>query len=173
MSPLEAGLRQPDARSCGAASMVLARALADPAYGELVVGGAFADEVLALHRRLTSSRDRSGHRQLPWLRAIGTPPWAIAHELATITGQGHEVHLARWRSATAYDRLAAGGALYVGSRRLPRHVVLVLPDGRVYDPASGRVLALDRPAFVAGTLHLAGWTHPWFTITPARPLRRP
>ena len=59
-------LRQPDQRSCGAATLVMARAVQDPAYAELLLDGRhpvtghtllgtlserFAAEVLAMHRR--------------------------------------------------------------------------------------------------------------------------
>ncbi len=154
MTPLEAGLRQPDARSCGAASMVMARALADPAYAETATTS-FTPDVLATHRRLTSWRLR-GRLQLPWPRTLGTPPWAVARELSALTGRRHHVRLVRWSS-----RAPARGALYVGSRWLPRHVVLVVDDhpARCYEPASGRVLPVDgRP--------LAGWPVSWFVVAP-------
>ncbi len=64
--------------------------------------------------------------------------------------------------------------LYVGSRWLPRHVVLVTAttgDGlRVYDPAQGKVVTVSRGAFVDAKLGLSGWDRPWFTILP-RPRR--
>ncbi len=158
VNPLTAGLRQPDARSCGAASLVMARATCDPSYGAaLVVGDTFRDEVLTLHRRLTSVRDRTGRLQVPWPRALGTPPWAAVRELGTVTGHDHVLHVARWSRAAAYRRLAvSGGALYVGSGSLPRHVVLVLPPGvadppqhdpdalACYQPSVGRVVLLRR-----------------------------
>ncbi len=137
----------------------------------------FRHEVLDCHRRLTASRD-AGHRQLPWPRALGTPPWAVRRELERITGREHHLHLARRSRAAAYDRLAAaGGALYVGSSWLPRHVVLVLPPTgrddaaalRCYQPSRGTVVTLPHAEFVAGRLTSAGWPRPWFTITPAEP----
>ncbi len=175
MRPLDAGLRQPDPRSCGAASMVMARLLHD---GSTCTPDDFRDEVLGCHRRLTSSHPGHG-RQLPWPRAIGTPPWAVRRELEAITGRDHDLHLARWSRASAYDLLAArGGALYVGSRALPRHVLLVLPPSRVggaqdgltaYQPSRGTVVTLTRDEFVGGRLVSAGWPYPWFAITPAVP----
>ncbi|MDO9456722.1 hypothetical protein [Nocardioides sp.] len=153
MNPSGAGLRQPDARTCGAACMIVA-AGASPA--------SFTTDVLAAHRRLTRLRLR-GRLQLPWPRALGTPPWAVARELAAVTGTPHRTRVVRW-SRSAPPR---AGALYVGSRWLPRHVVLVVDAGagtaeappRCYEPASGRVVPLDgRP--------LAGWRHRWLAVTP-------
>ena len=40
----------------------------------------FAADVLAMHRRATSATSR-GRLQVPWPRALGTPPWAVAREL--------------------------------------------------------------------------------------------
>ncbi|WP_148614094.1 hypothetical protein [Nocardioides rubriscoriae] len=171
MNPLAAGLRQPDARSCGAASVVMARLVRDAVTP---TPAAFRREVLDCHRRLTAPRD-AGRWQVPWPRAIGTPPWAVRHELESVTGHAHEVHVARWSRAAAYDRLAtAGGALYVGSRTLPRHVLLVLPpvgdadDGLCcYQPSRGTVEVLTRDEFVGARLRSAGWPYPWLLVTPA------
>ncbi len=171
MNPLAAGLRQPDARSCGAASVVMAGLLREdrsPAPEE------FREEVLACHRRLTSLRGPDG-RQVPWPRALGTPPWAVRRALEALAGCDHDLHLARWSRETSYDRLAvAGGALYVGSRLLPRHVLLALAGGaggdgtlRCYQPSRGTVVALPREEFVRGRLTQAGWPVPWFAISPA------
>lgn len=136
----------------------------------------FRDDVLACHRRLTAVRD-AGRWQLPWPRTIGTPPWAVRRELETLTGQEHDLHLARWSRETAYERLATyGGALFVGSRALPRHVLLVLPPtGRsaaaltCYQPSLGTVVTLQRDDFVRARLRGAGWPYAWFTITLAGP----
>jgi hypothetical protein len=114
----------------------------------------FAADVLAAHRRLTRTR-LHGRLQLPWPRAIGTPPWAVARELTTVTGTRHRTRLVRWSPAAA----PTSGAMYVGSRWLPRHVVLVLDADRCYEPASGGRVPLDgRP--------LAGWPTRWFTVAP-------
>jgi hypothetical protein len=167
--PLAAGLRQPDARSCGAASVVMARLLRD---GQAPDPDVFRREVLDTHRRLTSARDR-GRAQLPWPRALGTPPWAVRRALEEVTGRDHDVHVARWAPGSSYDRLArGGGALYVGSRRLPRHVLLVLPGRtgdagalRCYQPSRGTVVELPRAELVAGRLREAGWPRAWFAVT--------
>jgi hypothetical protein len=81
------------------------------------------------------------------------------------------------RRRPAYDRVAAAVRrgrpvpLYVGSRWLPRHVVLVvgaLDDGlQVYDPAAGRVVEVTRAAFETSLLRLSGWDRPWVAVRPA------
>ena len=71
-------LVQPDQRSCGAAVLVVARMLADHGYGREVaaaesVTARFREEVLATHRRVTAPVE-GGRLQVPWPRALGTPP---------------------------------------------------------------------------------------------------
>ena len=75
------GLRQPDQRSCGAACLVVARMLLDPAYADLAAR-AFRPEVLGMHGRVTGPVDARGALQVPWPRALGTPPWAVARQLS-------------------------------------------------------------------------------------------
>jgi hypothetical protein len=166
-------LRQPDQRSCGAACLVVARMLADPAYAEQVTSRGFRDEVLELHGRVTGVVDARGALQLPWPRALGTPPWAVARQLSA----DDDVHTFRARlvldRGAAFDRLAAAdasSALYVGSTWLPRHVGLVV-DGsatslRCYEPSRGGLVDVPREAFLEARLGLAGWKRPWFTVTP-------
>ena len=61
--------------------------------------------------------------------------------------------------------------LYVGSRALPRHVVLVVGGDdaalTAYDPATGGRTTLTRAAFVRGDLRISGWSEPWFSVVPA------
>ncbi|MEO9325877.1 hypothetical protein ABFT23_20455 [Nocardioides sp. C4-1] len=166
MNPLAARLKQPDQRSCGAASVTMAAALADPAYADRVaVQESFGREVLRRHRELTSFRPEAGW-QVPWPRFIGTPPWAVARALTAITGRRHRTRLVRFRTTVRpVERLSA---VYVGSALLPRHVVLVVDPGapgsddavRVYDPARGRVVDLT---------DFRRWTTRWFAVTPSRP----
>ena len=171
-------LRQPDTRSCGASCVVVARMLRSEVSP---LASAFAHDVLETHRRLTRPTDASGRLQVPWPRALGTPPWAVARALAEVEGVPYAVRLARHDPAGAYAAAAdavAGGrhghpvAVYVGSPLLPRHVVLALeaaPGGtlRCYDPAAGVLRPASQWAFTHGELHLGGWTHPWFVVLPA------
>ncbi|WP_374458132.1 hypothetical protein [Nocardioides sp.] len=168
-------LQQPDRRSCGAASLVMARRLIDARYAGLVHDQAtFAREAASLHRRLTSLADVRGGWQVPWLRAVGTPPWAAARDLRLVTGVPYAVHPVRLRrrvwphlAAVAPDRPVV---VYVGSRLLPRHVVLVtaVEDDRAttYEPSSGRLVDVPRERWESGALRLAGWDLPWCVISP-------
>jgi hypothetical protein len=156
---------QPDRRSCGAAVLVAARALVDPPYAALVADPArFRGEVLGMHRRVTGPVGLDGRLQLPWPRAIGTPPWAVARQLTATLGTPY-------RTARAdHDRIARATvdgpvAIYIGNRWLPRHVVLATSSHhdvlRVYEPASGRWVDLRR-----GPVRLAGWDRLWFSVLP-------
>ncbi|HEX6148834.1 hypothetical protein [Nocardioides sp.] len=166
--------RQPDRRSCGAAVLVMARMLAEPHYARWIRGadddaGRFADEVLRTHRRTNRLVDARRGLQLPWPRALGTQPWALARELP---GR-HRAALVRGR-AGAWQRLVEADRpvpLYVGNRLLPRHVVLVTGRDaedrvRVYEPGSGDTVRMHRTDFLAGSLDLAGWNRPWFVVLP-------
>jgi hypothetical protein len=181
--PDDGSLRQPDQRSCAPSALVVARILLDDEYAGLVLPGSssrFRDEVLALHRRVTRPVDTSGRLQVPWPRALGTPPWAVARQLSALGSADrppvrYRTRLALGRAA-AYGRVVAGLAsgrpvvLYVGSRWLPRHVVLAVAaraDGlAVYDPAPGRCVTVSREAFVEARLGLSGWDRPWFVVLP-------
>jgi hypothetical protein len=170
-------LRQPDRRSCGAAALVMARRLAHPRYAGLVDDQAtFAHEATTLHRRLTSLSDTAGGWQVPWLRAVGTPPWAVARELRLLTGVRYAIHPVRLRRRV-WCRLAGTtperpAAVFVGDGFLPRHVVLVTrveDDGaRTYEPSSGLDAVVPRDRWERGDLGLGGWDRPWFVVSPAR-----
>lgn len=188
---LRTRLVQPDARSCGAASLVVARALVDEAYAELLAAGRhpgtgfampgtcsdrFHREALAMHRRVTGPADAAGRLQLPWPRALGTPPWAVAHQLSA-SGVAYVSRPAVVRRAQVVESLLPAldrgrpVALFVGNALLPRHVVLAVGlDGdalRVYDPAAGAVRLVPRAAFESGDLPFGRWKRPWFVVRPA------
>ncbi len=166
--------RQPDRFTCGSSVLVRARMLADPGYDRWLretddPAARFSDEALRTHRRTLRIVDDAGTWTLPWPRFLGTQPWAVARELP---GR-HRVRLVLHRDA-AWDRLVRATAplpLYVGSRSLPRHVVLVTGSPgadrlRIYEPSAGVDLTVHREAFVRARLGLAGWDHPWFVVTP-------
>ena len=169
--------QQPDQRSCGAAVAVMAEALGNDGYARRLLAGGddeFEREVIAMHRRITGPVDAAGSIQAPWLRAIGTPPWALARQL----GRGstrRRVGTARFQPGHAWAAMStslARGALvpaYVGSRWLPRHVVLAfapLDDAvRMYEPGAGRVVRVTREEWVEGRLVLGGWSEPWFVVS--------
>ena len=170
-------LQQPDRRSCGAASLVMARRLVHPPYAGLVRDQAtFAHEASTLHRRITSLTDTAGGWQVPWPRPFGTPPWAVARELRLLTGVRYAVRVVRvgrrvWPhlEGASADRPAA---VFVGDLVLPRHVVLVtgVAGGRTrtYEPASGLMVDLGPDQWEQGDLGLAGWDRAWFVVSPAR-----
>lgn len=178
---LPVGLVQPDARSCGAASLVAARMTLDPAYATRIVDGdRFAAETLAMHRRVTGPATLDGRAQLPWPRMIGTPPWAVAHQLSATGGPTaaptpYAVRLVRHTPHRAVDLLRGAPAdrpvaLYVGDRWLPRHVVLVVGESgsglSCYDPARGRIVSVEDRAFAETRLPFGRWTHAWFVVAP-------
>lgn len=192
MDLFDGTFRQPDQRSCGAAVLVMERMLRDPAYAATVLDGRhastrhvvqgdgsgdrFSREVLAMHRRVTGPVSLHGRLQLPWPRALGTPPWSVAGQLAGSRGIAHRTVPARFagQRATALALLrnatAAGWTvpLYVGSALLPRHVVLVLdPDLAAYDPSRGRRTRIDATGLTGGRIAVAGWTAPWAVVLPA------
>ena len=178
------GLAQPDQRSCGPSTLVAARMLVDPEFASQVRSAPerFAREVLDLHRTVTRPTDARGTLQLPWPRALGTPPWAVARQLSTYAGPGlpavtygttvvrfHDRAglVARMQAATSAGRPVP---FYVGNRWLPRHVVLAVEPTDsgllVYNPARGTVGPMAASDFAAATLSLGSWTTPWFVVLP-------
>jgi hypothetical protein len=185
--------------TCGSACLTVARMLVDPVFASWVrtgdphppgsPEGATAEERFAAYERVVMRRTNralsgGGRLNLPWPRALGTPPWGARGELefgAARLGTRYTVDVWRHESPSGlredYDHLvdvvADGepGLLYIGSTLLPRHVVLVLPgDGDrmldVYDPGSGRVDHLRRDAVLERRLRLSGWDVPWLAVRP-------
>jgi hypothetical protein len=176
---LAAHPRQPDQRSCGASVLVVERALRDEGYAHLLLAGdvaaRFSAEALGMHRRTTGLVSLAGRLQVPWPRALGTPPWAVAGQLSPSRGPQR----VRWAAFPRGRRTLLGAVvaqvergltvpLFVGSRWLPRHVVLVVgaDAGRlsVYEPHRGRLQSVPSEAFLTGALDLAGWPKPWCAV---------
>lgn len=168
-------LVQPDRVSCGATCLVVARMIEDHSYGEYIgsapsVPERFREEVLAMHRRVTAPVDH-GRIQLPWPRALGTPPWAVARQLGD-----RDVRWIRTSPASGYDAVVAATRdrkpvpVYIGSARLPRHVVLALGEERgrlrFFEPASGHLRDVGREEFHRSRIGLAGWDHAWWAVLP-------
>jgi hypothetical protein len=146
--------------------------LLDPAYAATMNPHAFASEVLTLHRQVTSV---SGSR-LPWPRALGTPPWAVAGAMTKFAGFPYSSTLVPFHDRVAlFTRLQQAVAtrpapFYVGDR-IPRHVVLAVSatdDGvLVYNPAHGTIDEMLGSDFAAGKLTTFGrWVKPWFVVLP-------
>ncbi|HEV7196790.1 MAG TPA: hypothetical protein VGN19_12680 [Pedococcus sp.] len=184
--------------TCGSACLTVSRMLVNPAFARWIVrgegprldapDGATEQERFAAYERVVMARTNrlyAGGRRLnvPWPRALGTPPWGARKELefgAARRGTQYEQRIVRQLTGRglrgAYARLvdvvAEGqpALLYLGNAVLPRHVALVLPgDGdrvHVYDPSTGAVSVLDPGRFAARELRLAGWDVPWLTVQP-------
>jgi hypothetical protein len=187
---------QPDQTTCGSSSLVMAKMINTPVYGDGVlapgddgsidlaaVKARFAEAVLAMHRTTGGWKDTSGAWQLPWPTQLGTPPWAVARQLTVGGGSGrpgvkYQAHLANPRAlGETYDAITAavdGGdcvALFIGDDIMARHVVLVTgrddADGlSIYDPSSGEWVSASRSDYVGGNISVAGWSQPWFVVTP-------
>lgn len=164
-----ARLRQPDAVSCGAATVVAVRALLDPAWRP-------ADptaEIIATHRGLTGPVGAGGRAQLPWPRRLGTPPWALSRALEDLTGHDVDTRFARLRPWSAYDDLRTRlgtrpVGVYVGNAWLPRHVVLAVAAGArgvtVFDPARGSLVEVGTDRWGEHRVGVAGWSHFWAVV---------
>lgn len=194
--------RQQSPTTCGSAALTVARMLADPRFTRWITLGVGPDSGqdadpaadqsstaarFAAYEQVVVGRTNAlfgaaGRPQLPWPRALGTPPWGARHELELglgPRGARFAVHPVRFGSRAGLERdftllcsrVRPGhpALLYVGNAGLPRHVVLVLPPtGRsaldVYEPSSGRVVGLDPEPFVTRSLALAGWDLPWAVV---------
>ncbi|AKT51528.1 hypothetical protein [Arsenicicoccus sp. oral taxon 190] len=176
--------QQSTTTTCGSSCLVVARMLADPRYAGQVHERGFGVEELAVRARTNRLHPSALRLQLPWPRALGTPPWGAALELARglrLPRRSVGWRVVRWSSRAAraalVERLssqvtsASPVLLYVGSRLLPRHVTLLLPaadgDGLdVYEPSAGVVEQLDLAGLVAGRVDLGGWRTPWLVVGP-------
>ncbi|WGY03354.1 hypothetical protein QI633_06220 [Nocardioides sp. QY071] len=161
-------LRQPDSRTCGAASVLGARALLTSWRPEDP-----ASDITEEHRLLTSSRSPRDRFQVPWPRALGTPPWAVAGALRALTGEHVATVFVRPRPVIGYDVLreqvhSRPVGVYLGSRCLPRHVVLAVratgSGVEVFDPASGRLVEVPAERWSTHRVDVAGWDYFWFVV---------
>lgn len=196
---LRAGDQGPQQQSrvtCGAASLVVSRMLASPEFAAslLAVPDGRAERFAAaerdVHRRTNALIGPGGFLQLPWPRALGTPPWGARRELEAGAAARGSRYRNRWvrpsarRVAEGLTRLADSvgdgtpGLVFVGNRWLPRHVVLVIGSAfeigaaeitrtlTVYEPSSGRVLNVPVADLVDRRTALAGWAFTWAVIAP-------
>lgn len=166
---------QPDSRSCGAACLVVARMLRDPTWADAVLARGSDSEVLDTHHRITGVSDAAGRVQLPWWRALGTPPWVLVRELGRRGPRRRTRYTFASRDELAHQVRAAlndGHCVpwYVGSRWLPRHVVLVVGCSEsiwhVFEPSRGRLIEVPQESFTNGNLRVAGFRHTWALVLP-------
>ncbi len=164
-------LRQPDGISCGPTCVVAARMIVEPGWRPFDLPA----EVRRAHLQLTSTTATNGGVQLPWPRALGTPPWALAAALSELTGEDVRTAPARFRPVAAYAELVERVAtrpvgVYVGNAWLPRHVVLAVAaadngdDGAsvtVFDPARGGLVEVAAARWREHRVDVAGWSHLW------------
>ncbi|MDR1768249.1 MAG: hypothetical protein LBR32_07470 [Propionibacteriaceae bacterium] len=201
---LEGRFRQPDATTCGSSCLVMARMLLDADFATRIVDGRdpatgarrggtaeerFAAAAADMHARTNAFSFRGGFH-LPWPKALGTTPAAVARQLARderAAGLGPSRRRVRWVVAPSCRDDAYGAVLRavrqgwvapvfcfgVGAnlRHCGAHVVLaVAADGddlRAYEPQSGRVVAFNRSDFTAGTLSASlGWDWPLAVVLP-------
>lgn len=190
--------KQPNQVTCGAASLVFSRMLNDPAYAMMVMTGydprtgdqdpsgdaskRFTDETLAMHDRVTSTRDHDGDQQVPWLKAAGTSPWGAEHQMeggdgsSGIGGDYGTRLLDPDDLAGEYDRIVTATdrghtvPLYVGDGVHPGHVVMIVGATEdtltIYEPAAGEKITVTRSDFENGTTSIAGWDTTWLTVLP-------
>ena len=203
----DTGPVQQSSVTCGSASLTVSRMLVSPEFGQWIVDGIdpkggptdprseaqrFAEHEGEVMNRTNGIRAAGGKLNVPWPRALGTPPWGAEKELefgAARPGAAYAMRLVRLGSSDALRdvhrdlvrlvREDLPALLYIGNAWAPRHVTRVLPgDGGggaggsggggldVYDPATGSVTELDLERFASRTLGIAGWNVPWITVQP-------
>ena len=187
------GATQVDGTTCGSAALVVTAAAGDLDLARRLTGpGAFGVAQLAV-KRASTRRALAGLR---WPGGLGTPPWAAArlarhgrlaytHRLVVDSRpsqSGPLIDLAvAWARSGVPVPVYTGGDTTTGiATAVPRHVVvLTSPDGQaleVYEPSSGRLLAVDeadlrtggerRPAY-------GGWSHITWLLLPVSPTGLP
>ncbi|MDT9592745.1 hypothetical protein RDV89_06685 [Nocardioides zeae] len=182
------GFVQPDATTCGSCCLVAAHLHHAPSYAARVLVPAAStaarlrSEALAVHRA-TSRFRLAGETQLPWPRALGTAPWAVARHLRLVSGRPGTGYAYVARREDFWERLQAATnaghpvPLYVGTRLLPRHVVLVLEANDdhllAYQPATGRIERVTRGAVNRSEAAALGWPHVWGGVLPTTATVRP
>src|SRR5690242_12713094 len=135
--------------TCGSACLTVARMLVNPAFARWITRGegprldappgASEQERFAAYERVVMSRTNrlyagGGRLNVPWPRALGTPPWGARKELefgASRRGTQYELrlvrHLTKGGLRAAHARLVdvvgdgEPALLYLGNALLPRH----------------------------------------------------
>lgn len=178
---------QTDQRTCGIAALAafVARNDADNGANFLRYCSASSGDVARLQGDLHRIASWVG---MPWPRALGTSPWALAtlatratrrtYRMVAWNASGAEVVREAW--AAGFDVM-----MYTGQQVVPRHVVLLLGRGSaqacpahkeaasVFEPASGQIfeispeeLTAKRWSGKAGKAHWGWWTRPLMAVVP-------
>ncbi|MFZ1286940.1 MAG: hypothetical protein WAR57_07870 [Candidatus Phosphoribacter sp.] len=199
LRPGRPGPVQQDVNDCGPTALATARMLRDPELLQWIRTGEFAGRafpaelgssaarfaayVELVHARTNGAVGPGGRLQVPWPRALGTSPWGFCRELeargsapesryrwVVVRWCGPDVLRARLRQLASHVGDGRPAGLYVGSRWLPRHVALLVPDGQggllVHDPADGTVRALEVTELADHRPGIGGWTHAWMIAGP-------
>lgn len=175
-----AGFVQPDATTCGSCCLVVAHLHHSPAYAAAVLGAAdpqarLREEALDVHDA-TSGLRLAGETQVPWPRALGTAPWAAARHLRRVSGRPGTSYAWVRRGDDLWEQISAAVdaghpvPLYVGSRTMPRHVVLVtaVDDHHLtaYQPGRGGLVQVTRGQLTRDELGALGWPVAWGAVVP-------
>jgi hypothetical protein len=187
-------LRQLSDTTCGPTCAVVLRVLLDPAYALWLTTGdhlepersgdglpfeqRFRSQQEAVHEAMT----RRAIGPVPWPKAFGSPPWALAGFLNRFTGltggqfgwvpvdSDNPVQVGRCLAAVLRG-VSAGVPVpvYIG-RHVDRHVVLAIgaqPDAVVvYDPAAGAIVEVPLSDWAAGQVGIAGWDRLESVVVP-------
>ncbi|WP_194247578.1 hypothetical protein [Nocardioides zeae] len=175
------GFRQPDPTTCGSCCLVVAHLHHSASYAAAVLGdpdvpARLRHEALAVHTATNGLR-LAGETQAPWPKRLGTAPWALARHLRLVSGRPGTGYVWVRRRDDFWEQLVsavAGGhpvPLYVGTRLLPRHVVLVLEAGDdhlvAYQPGSGGTVRVTRGEVTRHEARALGWPRVWGGVLPA------
>lgn len=187
---------QPDATTCGSATLVLARMMHDASYASfmstghdpdigrhdgLTEGERFAQASLAMHER-TSGFSQSGRLKLPWPKRLGTSPSGLLNEMNYgRSGVPATTYAMRWADprdpGALYDAVFAAAntghvvPIYVGNHLSPRHILLVIgnegDDLTINNPANGETTTVTRSEWEGSNMGgKASWDEPWGAVIP-------
>lgn len=179
--------QQSDQRTCGIAALAafLARNDVQQQTNFIRYCSASAGDIARIQADLHKVASRVG---LPWPRALGTSPWALATLVTRATGRRYRI--VAWNAGGASAAIRAWEAgqdvlIYTGERAVPRHVVMLLGRGSalagpatsdkatIFEPGNGTLIQIS-PAELAPTTwtgragkpHWGWWTRPLLAIVP-------
>jgi hypothetical protein len=179
---------QVDNTTCGSASILMARAMADPLYALYLTTGDSTSPAEAapvkFQARLAAEEQRihSASNEI-WPQSLGTSPWGLTNELnrytvATGTQYGWRpvVGTSAGQNPALREAITAGGngrpvPVLIGDW-LPRHYVLMVgqvgTDLLFYDPSEAAVVQVKEQDFLKGDASALGFPHIEAVITPGR-----